>query len=98
MFVFCIFTFTWIGCWCLVFIRNIIYKLLNVCHFDFRAFEVGGRVWDPVSCLITPNEWVLSVFILIDNPHSVPQLLCNRTLQFSKIFRLNINAMGFLRD
>ena len=38
---------------------------------------------------------MLYVAILIDRPKSVPQLLCNRALQYSKIFRLNINAVGF---
>ena len=30
---------------------------------------------------------------LVDRPQSVPQLSCNRTLQFSKTFRLNKNAI-----
>ena len=32
---------------------------------------------------------------LIDRPQSVPQLSCNRTLKFSKTFRLNKNAIFF---
>ena len=41
-------------------------------------------------------EWMLSVAILIDCLKLVPQLLCNRTIQCSKILKLNINTKGFL--
>ena len=34
-----------------------------------------------------------SIFILIDRPKSVSQLLCNRILQCFKIFKLNINSI-----
>ena len=45
--------------------------------------------------MCTPIEWMLPVAILIDRPKSVPQLLCNWTLQYSKILKLYIDAMGF---
>ena len=38
---------------------------------------------------------MLFIAISIDRPKSVPQLLCNRTLQCSKIFKLKINTKGF---
>ena len=63
--------------------------------FDNSAFVVCGR-FGSLTGLTTPIEWMLSAAILIDCLKSVPQLLCNRTLQRSKIFRLNINTMGFI--
>ena len=36
-----------VGCWSLAFLRRIIYKLLNVCPFDYMAFAVNGKVGIP---------------------------------------------------
>ena len=36
-----------VGCWSSAFIRRIIYKLLNVCPFDYTAFVVSGKVGIP---------------------------------------------------
>ena len=33
-----------VGCWSSVSIRRIIYKLLNVCHFDYTAFVFSEKV------------------------------------------------------
>ena len=33
---------TLVGCWSSVYIRRIIYKCLNVCHFDYTAVAVSG--------------------------------------------------------
>ena len=33
-----------VGCWSSAVIRRIIYKFLNVCHFDYTAFVVSGKV------------------------------------------------------
>ena len=38
---------TLVGCWSSVYIRRIIYKFLNVCHFDYTAFAVSGKVGYP---------------------------------------------------
>ena len=65
-----------------------------MCHFDYTAVVVSGKVGIPLTDLTTPIEWMVSGAILIDRPKSVPQLLCNRTQQCSKIFKLNINAIG----
>ena len=38
---------TLVGCWSSVYIRRIIYKLLNVCPFDYTAFVVSWKVVYP---------------------------------------------------
>ena len=86
---------TLVGCSSSAFIRRIIYKFLNVCPFDYTAFAVSGEIGIPLTGQTTPIEWMLSVAILIDRRKSVPQLLCNWTLQYSEIFKLNVDAMGF---
>ena len=66
-----------------------------MCYFYYTAFAVNGKVGIPLTGLSIPIEWMLSVAILIDRPKLVPQLLCNRTLQCSKISKLNNNKIGF---
>ena len=38
---------TSVGCWSSAFTRRIIYKFLNVCPFDYKAFVVSGKVGIP---------------------------------------------------
>ena len=47
----------WCGCWCVVLIRRFIYRILNVCPFDYTAVKVSGRV-GPVNRLTTPVGWL----------------------------------------
>ena len=37
-----------VGCWFVVYIKIFIYKILNVCHFDYTAVAGSGKVW-PVN-------------------------------------------------
>ena len=36
-----------VGCWSSAFIRRMIYTFLNVCHFNYTAFSVSGKVGIP---------------------------------------------------
>ena len=82
----------WGGCWFDVYVRRFIYKFLNVCPFDYTAVAGSGKV-GPVNQVNHTNRMDVVYCHLIDRPQSVPQLPCNRTLQFSKTFRLNRNAI-----
>ena len=42
---------------CCLYIRRFIYKLLNVCTFDYTAVAGSGKV-GPVNQLITPVGWL----------------------------------------
>ena len=64
-----------------------------MCPFNHTAVVVCGRAGVPLTVVTTPIEWMLSVAILIERPKSLPQMLYNRTLQCSKIFKLKINVM-----
>ena len=44
-----------VGCWSLVSIRRIIYKLLNVWTFDYTAVAVSWKVARPLTCLT--HQW-----------------------------------------
>ena len=67
-----------------------------MCPFDYTVVAVSGKVGILLTGLTTPIEWMLSDAILIDRPKSAPQLLCNPTLQYSKIhvLKLNIKDIG----
>ena len=82
----------WGGCWFDVYIRRFIYKFLNVCPFDYTAVAGSGKV-GPVNQVNHTNRMDVVCCHLIDRPKSVPQLSYNRTLQFSKTFRLSRNAI-----
>ena len=82
----------WGGCWFDVYIRGFIYKFLNVCPFDYTAVAGSGKV-GPVNQVNHTNRMDVVCCHLIDRPQSMPQLSCNRTIQFSKTFRLNRNAI-----
>ena len=53
-----------VGCWSSVLIRRIFYRILNVCPFDYTAFAVSGKFWDPVNrfsntsweAVVTPTD------------------------------------------
>ena len=49
--------FASVGCWSSAFKRRIIYEFLNVCHFDYTAFAVSGKVGIPYTGLTTPVGW-----------------------------------------
>ena len=55
-------------CWSSVYIRRIIYKFLNVCPFDYMAFEVSEKVGYPLTGLTTPLGCLVSP---TDRPKSV---------------------------
>ena len=50
----------WCGCWFVVYIKEHIFKFLNVCSFDYTAVAGCGKV-SPVNHLTTPIDWMLSV-------------------------------------
>ena len=55
-------------CWSSAFIRRIIFKILNVCHFDYTAFAVSGKVGIPLTGLTSP---VGAIVTPTDHPKSV---------------------------
>ena len=63
-----------------------------MCPFDYTAVAGSGKV-GPVNQVNHTNRMDVVCCHLIDRPQSVPQLSCNRTLQFSKTFRLNRNVI-----
>ena len=84
--------YAWCDCWFVVYIWSVIYNLLNVCPFDYTAVAGSGKV-GPKTGVNQTNQMDVVCCHLIERPQSVPQLSCNRTLQFSKTFRLNKNAI-----
>ena len=64
-----------------------------MCPFDYTAVAGSGKV-GPVNQVNHTNRNDVVCCHLIDRPQSVPQLSCNRTLQFSKTFRfMSSNAV-----
>ena len=47
------------GCWCVVFIRRLIYKILNVCPFDYTAVAGSGQ-FGPVN-QVNHTSWMAVV-------------------------------------
>ena len=58
----------WSGCWFVVYIRRFIYKILNVCPFDYTDVVGSGKV-GPVN-QINHTSWLVIV-IPTDRPKSV---------------------------
>ena len=58
----------WDGCWFVVYIRKFIYKLLNLCPFDYTAVAGSGKV-GPVN-QVYHISWV-AVVTPTDRPKSV---------------------------
>ena len=58
MFVYCIFMTCAIGCWSFVHIKLIIYNFLNVCNFDYTAFDYSGKVRIPYTCFTPSVKWL----------------------------------------
>ena len=54
-----------VGCWSSVSIRRIIYKFLNVCHFDYTPVAVSGKVEPSKTGLTTPVGWLLLLQLTI---------------------------------
>ena len=77
----------WGGGLFVVYIRRLIYKFLNVCHFDYTAVAGSGKV-GPVNQVNHTNRMDAVCYHLIDRPQSVQQRSYNRTLQFSKTFKI----------
>ena len=67
-------------------VKHFVVFCIFVCPFDYTAVAVSGNVGIPLTGLTTPIKWMLFVVIFIYSPKSVPQLLCNRTLQFPNIY------------
>ena len=80
----------WLLVWCLY--KEVYLQIFKWCPFDYTAVAGSGKV-GPVNQVNHTNRIYDVCCHLIDRPHSVPQLSCNRTLQFSKTLRLNRNAI-----
>ena len=63
----------WGGCWFVVYIRRYIYKILNVCPFDYTAVAGSGKV-GPVN-QVNHTSWVAVV-----TPTDRPKSDCNLCL------------------
>ena len=63
-----------------------------MCPFDYTAVAGSGKV-GPVNQVNHTNRMDVVCCHSSDRPQSVPQPSYNRTLQFSKTFRLNRNGI-----
>ena len=58
-----------VGCLFSVFIRRVNYTFLNVCPFRYTAFEISGKVFDPIN-RFDHTSWVDAI-PTTDRPKSV---------------------------
>ena len=68
-------------------------QIFKCVSFWLHGFCSQWEGWVPVNQVNHTNRMDVVCCHLIDRPQSVPQLSCNRTLLFSKTFRLNRNAI-----
>ena len=80
----------WLLVWCLC--KEVYLQIFKRVSFWLHGCCGEWEGW-PVNQVNHTNRMDVVCCHLIDRPQSVPQLSCNRTLQFSKTLRLNRNAI-----
>ena len=92
---------TLVGCWSSVYIRRIIYKFLNVCHFDYTGFAVSGKGGYPLTAnhtswmtVVTPTDRPK----LVHNRCVIEVLCCPLVFEFSVgigVFVIGLSQISF---